>query len=154
MVDISIVNGIINQLITGGHHLVVGDPPSTPSTPEEMLPRPVLALSHVCVAQVSCGHSHCCAVTNSGDVWAWGSSRTFGHTEQSAYPNVPTMIKADSAGSWRRSLCSILGGYIWPMRHWPDWNCLLESSEVSRSLKLFSKSPFTQEQGGHTPTFP
>ena len=23
MVDISIVNGIINQLITGGHHLVV-----------------------------------------------------------------------------------------------------------------------------------
>eukprot|EP00435_Cladocopium_sp_Y103_P053240 s468_g17.t1 len=60
---------------------------------EEMLPRPVVALSHVCVAQVSCGHSHCCAVTDSGDVWAWGSSRTFGHTEQSAYPNVPTMIK-------------------------------------------------------------
>ena len=83
---------------------VVGDPPSIPSLSDpiaskEMLPRPVLALSHVCVAQVSCGHSHCCAVTDSGDVWAWGSSRTFGHTEQSAYPNVPTMIKADSAAS-------------------------------------------------------
>ena len=25
MVDISIVNGIINQLITGGHHLVASD---------------------------------------------------------------------------------------------------------------------------------
>lgn len=43
--------------------------------PKEMLPRPVVALSHVCVAQISCGHSHCCAVTDSGDVWAWGSSR-------------------------------------------------------------------------------
>ncbi|CAK8993706.1 E3 ubiquitin-protein ligase HERC2 (HECT domain and RCC1-like domain-containing protein 2) (HECT-type E3 ubiquitin transferase HERC2) [Durusdinium trenchii] len=60
---------------------------------DEMIPRPVAALSHVTVAQISCGHSHCCAVTESGDVWAWGNSRTFGHTEQSAYPNVPTIIK-------------------------------------------------------------
>lgn len=42
---------------------------------EEMIPRPVAALSHVTVAQISCGHSHCCAVTESGDVWAWGNSR-------------------------------------------------------------------------------
>ncbi|CAJ1363488.1 unnamed protein product [Effrenium voratum] len=60
---------------------------------DEMLPRQVAALSHLAVAQLGCGHSHCVAVTESGDVWAWGSSRTFGHTEQSAYPNVPTMIK-------------------------------------------------------------
>lgn len=79
-------------------------PHPRPPIPKEMLPRPVVALSHVCVAQVSCGHSHCCAVTDSGDVWAWGSSRTFGHTEQSAYPNVPTMIKADSAAAGSRCL--------------------------------------------------
>lgn len=60
---------------------------------DEMLPRPVAALSHVAVAQISCGHSHCAVVTETGDVWAWGSARTYGHTEQGAYPNVPTMIK-------------------------------------------------------------
>ncbi|CAE7527630.1 Y14A, partial [Symbiodinium necroappetens] len=63
---------------------------------DEMLPRPVAALSHVAVAQISCGHSHCAVVTETGDVWAWGSARTYGHTEQGAYPNVPTMIKAST----------------------------------------------------------
>lgn len=43
--------------------------------------------------QVSCGHSHCAVVTETGDVWAWGASRAYGHTEPTAVPNVPTMIK-------------------------------------------------------------
>lgn len=60
---------------------------------DEMLPRHVTALSHVFVLQVSCGHSHCAAVTETGDVWAWGASRAFGHTEPNAPANVPTMIK-------------------------------------------------------------
>lgn len=60
---------------------------------DEMAPRQVMALSGVFALQVSCGHSHCAVVTETGDVWAWGSSRTFGHTEPSAVPNVPTLIK-------------------------------------------------------------
>merc|ERR1719346_354637 len=58
-----------------------------------MVPRLVQALSGVFVVQVSCGYSHCAVVTETGDVWAWGSSRAFGHTQPSAVPNVPTMIK-------------------------------------------------------------
>lgn len=124
-----------------------------------MLPRPVLALSHICVAQVSCGHSHCCAVTDSGDVWAWGSSRTFGHTEQSAYPNVPTMIKATgswAAMGWQVKILVIL---FWendiyltdvPLN-------LIETAfwNPVKSQDLSSYSPLvpTQEQGGHRPTF-
>eukprot|EP00927_Polykrikos_kofoidii_P007640 TRINITY_DN13142_c1_g1_i2.p1 TRINITY_DN13142_c1_g1~~TRINITY_DN13142_c1_g1_i2.p1 ORF type:complete len:734 (+),score=98.06 TRINITY_DN13142_c1_g1_i2:225-2426(+) len=60
---------------------------------DEMVPRQVMALSNVFVLQVSCGHSHCAVVTETGDVWAWGSSRTFGHTEPHAVPNVPTLIR-------------------------------------------------------------
>eukprot|EP00929_Paragymnodinium_shiwhaense_P114655 TRINITY_DN83117_c0_g1_i1.p1 TRINITY_DN83117_c0_g1~~TRINITY_DN83117_c0_g1_i1.p1 ORF type:complete len:700 (+),score=159.05 TRINITY_DN83117_c0_g1_i1:182-2281(+) len=60
---------------------------------DEMVPRQVTALNNVFVLQVSCGHGHCAVVTETGDVWAWGSSRTFGHTEPAAVPNVPTMIK-------------------------------------------------------------
>eukprot|EP00931_Biecheleriopsis_adriatica_P018476 TRINITY_DN12943_c0_g1_i1.p1 TRINITY_DN12943_c0_g1~~TRINITY_DN12943_c0_g1_i1.p1 ORF type:complete len:719 (-),score=181.78 TRINITY_DN12943_c0_g1_i1:57-2213(-) len=60
---------------------------------DEMLPRQVAALNGIQVVQISCGHSHCAVVTEPGDVWAWGSSRAFGHTEQGAFPNVPTMIR-------------------------------------------------------------
>ena len=81
-----------------------------------MLPRPVVALSHICVAQISCGHSHCCAVTDGGDVWAWGSSRTFGHTEQSAYPNVPTMIKAEKTHPCCRTF-----GFKFVCFCWESW---------------------------------
>lgn len=60
---------------------------------DEMAPRQVMALVGVFIVQVSCGHSHCGAVTETGDVWAWGASRAFGHLEPTAVPNVPTMVK-------------------------------------------------------------
>lgn len=60
---------------------------------DEMVPRQVMSLSNVFVLQVSCGHSHCAAVTETGDVWAWGSSRAFGHMDPNSQPNVPTLIK-------------------------------------------------------------
>jgi len=60
---------------------------------DEMVPRQVMALQGVFVVQVSCGHSHCAVVTETGDVWAWGSNRAYGHTDLLAVPNQPTLIK-------------------------------------------------------------
>lgn len=74
---------------------------------DEMTPRQVMALSNVFVLQVSCGHSHCAVVTETGDVWAWGSSRAFGHTEPSAVPNVPTMIKVLSGKAIVQVTCGM-----------------------------------------------
>uniref|UniRef100_A0A7S4PZY7 RCC1-like domain-containing protein n=1 Tax=Alexandrium monilatum TaxID=311494 RepID=A0A7S4PZY7_9DINO len=74
---------------------------------DEMVPRQVMALSSVFVLQVSCGHSHCAVVTETGDVWAWGSSRAFGHTEPSAVPNVPTMIKVLSGKAIVQVACGV-----------------------------------------------
>lgn len=74
---------------------------------DEMVPRQVMALSSVFVLQVSCGHSHCAVVTETGDVWAWGSSRAFGHTEPSAVPNVPTMIKVLSGKAIVQVACGM-----------------------------------------------
>mmetsp|Transcript_53547 Transcript_53547/g.142325 ORF Transcript_53547/g.142325 Transcript_53547/m.142325 type:complete len:569 (-) Transcript_53547:26-1732(-) len=61
---------------------------------DEMIPRVVLALQSAFIVQVSCGHSHCCALTETGDVWAWGSSRAFGHTESDKLSNSPSVIRA------------------------------------------------------------
>lgn len=74
---------------------------------DEMLPRQVMALSGVFVVQVSCGHSHCAVVTETGDVWAWGASRAFGHTEPAAVPNVPTMIKVLSGKAIVQVACAV-----------------------------------------------
>ena len=43
--------------------------------------------------QVSAGHASCAAVTETGDVWSWGTSKVIGHTESSAPPNVPTLMR-------------------------------------------------------------
>merc|ERR1740121_2848854 len=72
-----------------------------------MIPRQVMALGNVFVLQVSCGHSHCAAVTETGDVWAWGSSRAFGHTEPNAVPNVPTLIKVLSGKAIVQVSCGV-----------------------------------------------
>jgi len=74
---------------------------------DEMAPREVTALSSVFVLQVSCGHSHCAVVTETGDVWAWGSSRAHGHTEPNAMPNVPTLIKVLSGKAIVQVSCAI-----------------------------------------------
>lgn len=74
---------------------------------DEMVPRQVMALNGVFVLQVACGHSHCAVVTETGDLWAWGSSRTFGHTEPSAVPNMPTMIKVLSGKAIVQAACGI-----------------------------------------------
>jgi len=74
---------------------------------DEMVPRQVLALSSVFVLQVCCGHSHCAVVSETGDVWAWGASRAFGHTEPSAVPNVPTMIKVLSGKAIVQVACGV-----------------------------------------------
>lgn len=74
---------------------------------DEMTPRQVTALSSVFVLQVSCGHSHCAVVTETGDVWAWGSSRAHGHTEPNAVPNVPTLIKVLSGKAIVQVSCAI-----------------------------------------------
>merc|ERR1719421_1085655 len=74
---------------------------------DEMVPRLVEALSGVFVVQVSCGHSHCAAVTETGDVWAWGSSRTSGHTDPNASPNAPTTIKVLSGKAIVQASCGI-----------------------------------------------
>merc|ERR1712226_1509014 len=66
-----------------------------------------MALSNVFVLQVSCGHGHCAVVTETGDVWAWGSSRTFGHTEPNAVPNVPTQIKVLSGKAIVQVACGV-----------------------------------------------
>ncbi|CAE8596662.1 unnamed protein product, partial [Polarella glacialis] len=74
---------------------------------DEMAPRQVAALSGVFVVQVSCGHTHCAVVTEIGDVWAWGASRAFGHTELGAVPNVPTMIKVLSSKAIIQVVCGV-----------------------------------------------
>mmetsp|Transcript_128960 Transcript_128960/g.248468 ORF Transcript_128960/g.248468 Transcript_128960/m.248468 type:complete len:682 (-) Transcript_128960:68-2113(-) len=74
---------------------------------DEMVPRQVMALSNVFVLQVSCGHSHCAAITETGDVWAWGSSRAFGHMESNAQPNVPTLIKVLSGKAIVQVCCGV-----------------------------------------------
>lgn len=74
---------------------------------DEMTPRQVTALSSVFVLMVSCGHSHCAVVTETGDVWAWGSSRAHGHTEANAVPNVPTLIKVLSGKAIVQVSCAI-----------------------------------------------
>jgi len=74
---------------------------------DEMVPRQVAALANVFVVQVSCGHGHCAAVTETGDVWAWGASRAFGHTEPAALPNVPTMIKVLSGKAIVQVACAV-----------------------------------------------
>jgi len=74
---------------------------------DEMVPRQVTALSSVFVLQVSCGHGHCAVVTETGDVWAWGISRAYGHTEPSAVPNVPTMIKVLSGKAIVQVACGV-----------------------------------------------
>ena len=51
---------------------------ATSALAEEMLPRQVAALSHLAVAQLGCGHSHCVAVTESGDAArAWRFQQLF-----------------------------------------------------------------------------
>jgi len=74
---------------------------------DEMVPRHVTALSSVFVLQVSCGHGHCAVVTETGDVWAWGISRAYGHTEPGAVPNVPTMIKVLSGKAIVQVTCGV-----------------------------------------------
>lgn len=74
---------------------------------DEMVPRQVMALQNVFVLQVSCGHNHCAVVTETGDVWAWGSSRAHGHTEPNAVPNVPTLIKVLSGKAIVQVSCAI-----------------------------------------------
>jgi len=74
---------------------------------DEMVPRQVTALNSVFVLQVSCGHGHCAVVTETGDVWAWGISRAYGHTEPSAVPNVPTMIKVLSGKAIVQVACGV-----------------------------------------------
>mmetsp|Transcript_127348 Transcript_127348/g.254401 ORF Transcript_127348/g.254401 Transcript_127348/m.254401 type:complete len:641 (+) Transcript_127348:55-1977(+) len=74
---------------------------------DEMVPRQVTALSGVFVLQVDCGHGHCAVVTETGDVWAWGVSRAYGHTEPSAVPNVPTMIKVLSGKAIVQVACGV-----------------------------------------------
>jgi hypothetical protein len=61
---------------------------------DEMFPRQILALSGVFVVQISAGHAHCACVTETGDVWAWGANRAYGHTDPACVPNTPTMLKA------------------------------------------------------------
>ncbi|CAD7965366.1 unnamed protein product [Amoebophrya sp. A25] len=60
---------------------------------DEVLPRQVMALAQVFAVQVSCGHSHCAVVSDRGDVWAWGTSRAYGHTDTKIPPNVPTQVR-------------------------------------------------------------
>lgn len=74
---------------------------------DEMVPRQVVALASVFVLQVSCGHSHSAAVTETGDVWAWGASRAFGHTEPNVMPNVPTLIKVLTDKSIVQVACAV-----------------------------------------------
>jgi len=74
---------------------------------DEMVPRQVAALSSVFVVQVSCGHSHCGIVTETGDVWAWGSSLSCGHTEPGAIPNVPVMVKVLSGKAIVQVACAV-----------------------------------------------
>ncbi|CAK0840100.1 unnamed protein product [Prorocentrum cordatum] len=73
---------------------------------DEMVPRQVMALSQVFVLQVSCGHSHCAVVTETGDVWAWGSSRAFGHTEPSA------VVGARRAEPDMSAACAVTGAAL------------------------------------------
>mmetsp|Transcript_67455 Transcript_67455/g.161835 ORF Transcript_67455/g.161835 Transcript_67455/m.161835 type:complete len:689 (-) Transcript_67455:55-2121(-) len=74
---------------------------------DEMLPRQVMALANVFVLQVSCGHTHCAVVTETGDVWAWGATRACGHTEASAVPNMPTLIKVLSGKGIVQVACGV-----------------------------------------------
>eukprot|EP00397_Hematodinium_sp_SG-2012_P046200 GEMP01052119.1.p1 GENE.GEMP01052119.1~~GEMP01052119.1.p1 ORF type:complete len:372 (+),score=101.04 GEMP01052119.1:128-1243(+) len=74
---------------------------------DEMVPRQVMALERVFVVQVSCGHSHSAAVTETGDVYAWGSSRAYGHTDLNTVPNQPTMIKMLSGKAIVQVSCGI-----------------------------------------------
>mmetsp|Transcript_39262 Transcript_39262/g.90715 ORF Transcript_39262/g.90715 Transcript_39262/m.90715 type:complete len:627 (-) Transcript_39262:68-1948(-) len=74
---------------------------------DEMVPRQVMALANVFVLQVSWGHTHCAVVTETGDVWAWGATRAAGHTEASAVPNVPTLIKVLSGKGIVQVACGV-----------------------------------------------
>jgi hypothetical protein len=66
-----------------------------------------MALSNVFVLQVSCGHSHCAVVTETGDVWAWGAFRAHGHTEPNVAPNLPTLLKVLSGKAIVQVSCAI-----------------------------------------------
>ncbi|CEM10127.1 unnamed protein product [Vitrella brassicaformis CCMP3155] len=61
---------------------------------DAMMPRQVAALAGIFVVMVSCGHSQTAVVTETGDVWAWGTTRVLGHADLSVAPNSPSCVKA------------------------------------------------------------
>ncbi|XP_026192032.1 E3 ubiquitin-protein ligase HERC2 [Cyclospora cayetanensis] len=60
---------------------------------DQPLPRRVEALVGFFVHRVACGERHTVCVLNSGDIWAWGTSRAVGHGDPSVPPNAPTPLR-------------------------------------------------------------
>eukprot|EP00396_MALV-II-16_sp_LP-1_P000478 gene478-405_t len=74
---------------------------------DEALPRQVMALAGIPMVQLSCGAAHCCCVAANGDVYAWGTSRAYGHADPAAPPNQPTLIKVLSGKAIVQVSCGI-----------------------------------------------
>merc|ERR1711972_646844 len=103
---------------------------------DEMVPRQVMALGNVFVLQVSCGHSHCAVITETGDVWAWGASRAFGHTEPGAVPDVATMIKVLSGKAIVQVACGVTHS--------------IALSDYRRTERWQQHFPSLRSEGGYT----
>eukprot|EP00392_Amoebophrya_sp_AT5.2_P011385 g11462.t1 len=115
-----------------GHSLSEMDelaPRVTPARDHEMMN------SRVFVVQVSCGHSHCAALSDRGDVWAWGTSRSFGHTDSGCPPNVPTQVRVLS-GKAVVSLSLWRDQVVGP-RGTTQWEPMNEMVFVSNELKSY-----------------
>eukprot|EP00916_Digyalum_oweni_P016510 GHVL01027078.1.p1 GENE.GHVL01027078.1~~GHVL01027078.1.p1 ORF type:complete len:443 (+),score=86.39 GHVL01027078.1:258-1586(+) len=81
------------ELYSWGHAGRLGHAPQGAES-DVVVPQIVASLLNQQMVNVACGHSHTVAITETGDVWAWGTSRILGHTESSMVPNAPVPIKA------------------------------------------------------------
>ena len=58
-----------------------------------------MALAPFTVVFIGAGYAHNCVITDRGDVYAWGASRTPSHTDANAPANTPSLIKVLSGKS-------------------------------------------------------
>ncbi|KAK6588051.1 uvb-resistance uvr8 [Cryptosporidium xiaoi] len=58
--------------------------------PDFLTPRKLNSLGEVLIVDISCGCSHTVALSDVGDVYAWGLTKNLGHGDPDSHPNKPT----------------------------------------------------------------
>ncbi|KAH8739390.1 uvb-resistance protein uvr8 [Cryptosporidium ryanae] len=58
--------------------------------PDFLVPKKLSSLEEVFIVDISCGYSQTVALSDVGDIYAWGLTKNLGHGDPESHPNKPT----------------------------------------------------------------